>query len=246
MTTISPLFLLAALLLSGCEGKRAPTPATLVVWAWERPEDLRFLPDDVEVAVQTGFVEIAGDGFVARGRRFPLLVKTPPTTAVVHVQIDERTPVRWTPLLGQRVAAAVLHFARTIPTHRVQIDFEVRRSQRGILTDVVRDVRQGLPRDVSLSITALASWCQEDWLHTLPVDEVVPMLFRMGRGGPSIRATIAQDGDWRDPVCRHALAISVDPPIADAPADRRIYLFDPRSWTKADFDSVQHQVEEWR
>lgn len=245
-TTIRSLVLVLALLLTGCEGKRVDSPANLVVWAWERPEDLRFLPRDVEVAVQTGFVKIAGAGFVARGRRFPLRVNASPTTAVVHVQIDDRTPLRWTPLLRRRVAAAVLHFARTVPTRRVQIDFEVRRSQRAILTDLIGDVRRALPRDVELSMTALASWCQEDWLHTLPVDEVVPMLFRMGNGDRSIRAAITQGGDWHDAACRHALAVAVDTPIADGPAGRRIYLFDSRSWTKADFDLVRHHVEGWR
>lgn len=243
-TNTRSLFLLIGLMLSGCDGEGENRADDLVVWAWERPEDLRFLPEGVEVAAQTGFVEIFGDGFVARGRRFPLLVKAPPETALVHVQIDDRAPPRWTPMLRRRVAGAVLHFARAIPARRVQIDFEVRRSQQAILIDLIGDVRHGLPHDVALSMTALASWCQEDWLHTLPVDEIVPMLFRMGRGDSAIRAAIAT-GDWHDPACRHALAVSVDTPIAEAPAGRRVYLFDPRSWTKTDFDSARHQVGGW-
>lgn len=240
------LFLIIGLIVSGCDGKRRGKPISFVVWAWERPEDLRFLPEGVEVAAQTGFVEIAGDGFFARGRRFPSLVKTPLQTALVHVQIDDGLPPRWTPMLRRRVAAAVLHFARAIPARRVQIDFEVRRSQRAILIDLIRDVRHGLPQTVGLSMTALASWCQEDWLHTLPVDEVVPMLFRMGRGDSAIRAEIGTGGDWHDPACRHALAVSVDTPIAEAPGGRRVYLFDPRSWTKADFESTRDQIERWQ
>ncbi|WP_066719775.1 hypothetical protein [Sphingomonas pituitosa] len=240
---LSPLL---PLLLPAAACTPASPPPRLIVWAWERPEDLRFLPPDAEIAVQTGFIELAGDGFTARGRRYPLRTDRPPSTAVVHLQIDDRDPPRWTPALRARVAAAVRHFARIVPTPRVQIDFEVRRSQRQILIDVLDDARAGLPRAVPLSMTAIASWCQEDWLSRLPVDEIVPMLFRMGRGDPAIRARIEGGGDWSDPACRKALAISADTPIARAPAGRRIYLFAPRSWTPSTFNAVRSQVEQWR
>lgn len=236
--------LLLLLALAAC--KPAAPAQGLVVWAWERPEDLRFLPKDAEIAVQTGFLELAGDNFLARGRRYPLRTDRPPTTAVVHLQIDDRMPLRWTPSLRTRVVAAVLHFARVVPTPRVQIDFEVRRSQRRILVDLLHDVRAGLPRTVPLSMTAIASWCQEDWLGTLPVDEIVPMLFRMGRGGAALRARIEGGGDWAEPACRRALAISADTPIARAPQGRRIYLFAPQSWTPSTFESVRKSVERWR
>ncbi|WBO24707.1 hypothetical protein [Sphingomonas abietis] len=230
----------------GCRRVRPAAPPQLVVWAWERPEDLRFLPQDVPIAVQTGFVEIAGDGFVARGRRFPLLTNAAPRIAVVHIQIDERDPPDWTPDLRRRVAAAVLHYALVLPVPEVQIDFEVRRSQRNILVDVLHDVRAGLPKPLSLSMTALASWCQEGWLDHATADEIVPMLFRMGRGDPSLRTRIEAGGDFLDPRCRHALALSADEPIARAPAGRRVYLFDPRSWTRSDFQTIRQQVERWR
>jgi hypothetical protein len=232
------------LMLAACK-PAAPAP-TLVLWAWERPEDLRFLPPGTEIAVQTGFIELAGDGFAARGRRFPLRTDRPPTTAVVHIQIDDRDPPRWTPALRARLAAAVLHFARVVHVRRVQIDFEVRQSQRRVLIDLLHDVRAGLPRGTPLSMTAIASWCQEDWLGALPVDEIVPMLFRMGRGDPAIRARIETGGDWHEPACRKALGISADTPIARAPAGRRIYLFAPQSWTPSTFDAVRKRVEQWR
>ncbi|KTF69730.1 hypothetical protein ATB93_07770 [Sphingomonas sp. WG] len=207
---------------------------------------MRFLPKGTEIAVQTGFIELAGDGFLARGRHYPLRTDQPPNTAVVHIQIDDSVPLRWTPALRARVAAAALNLARVVPTPRVQIDFEVRQSQRQILVDVLRDVRAGLPRKIPLSMTAIASWCQEDWLNALPVDEIVPMLFRMGRGDPAIRSRIEGGSDWSEPACRKALAISADTPIARAPTGRRIYLFAPRSWTPSTFDAVRKQVEQWR
>jgi len=217
----------------------------LTIWAWERPEDLRFAPPDAEVAAQTGFVELSGDRLIVRGRRHPLSVPADRvTTAVVHVQIDHRRPLAWTPERARQVAAAILRLGRG--TRRLQVDFEVRASERPILLAVLGEVRAGLPKGVELSMTALASWCEtEGWLAAAPVDEVVPMLFRMGPGGERVKARLAAGGDFANPACRTALAVSTDTPIVRAPAGRRVYLFNPRSWTAADFERVRRSVAAW-
>jgi len=218
-----------------------------VLWAWERPEDLRFAAGVAEVAAQTGFIELSGDRLIVRGRRHPLEVAPGQvTTAVVHIQIDPRRPLAWTPERAGQVAQAVLRLGRGPGVRRLQVDFEVRASQRAILLAVLKEVRAGLPQGVELSMTALASWCDgEDWLAAAPVDEVVPMLFRMGPEGARLKARLAAGGDFANPVCRSALAVSADTPIARAPAGRRVYLFSPRSWTAADFERVKRSVAAW-
>lgn len=225
----------------------AALASTLVLWAWERPEDLRFAPAGAEIAVQTGFVELSGDRLSVRGRRFPLRTGAAAvTTAVVHLQIDPRRPLAWTPRLRAQAAGAVLAHGRAAGARRLQVDFEVRGSQRAVLLDLLRDVRAGLPPGVSLSMTALASWCgTERWLAAAPVDEVVPMLFRMGRGGDRIRDRLAAGGDLGEARCRSALAVSTDAPIPRAPPGRRVYLFSPRSWTASGFARLQAEVERW-
>ncbi len=228
-------------------GAAAPKPARtdLVLWAWERPEDLRFAPRGAEVAALSGFIELSGEQMVARGRRFPLRA-TPGgvTTSVVHVQIDPRTPVAWTPRQRAATAAAILGLAGEATS--VQVDFEVRRSERQVLLDVLGDVRRGLPAETRLSMTALASWCEtERWLDAAPVDEIVPMLFRMGPGGRRIEAKLTAGGDFANPRCRTALAISADTPLAGAPVGRRIYLFSPRSWTADDFRRLERSISQW-
>ena len=239
------LLIAGALLLSGCDHPARPAP-TLVLWAWERPEDLRFVGDQAEVAVQTGFVELAGNGLWSRGRRFPLRAARPPTTALVHVQIDHAAPLAWTPVLRARTAAAVLHYAAATPVRRVQIDFEVRASERQVLLDLLHDVRQGLPPGTLLSMTALASWCDtETWLDQAPVDEITPMLFRMTDGGDALVRRLEEGGDFRNSRCRKALAVSTDTPIVRAPTGRRVYLFNPHSWTSKDFEKARREVGEW-
>jgi hypothetical protein len=239
------LFLLLAT--ASCRPTEPPTPSPLVLWAWERPEDLRFAGAAAEVAVQTGFVELAGEGLLARGRRFPLKVSAAPATALVHVQIDHDRPLVWNESMRARTSAAILHYAAAIPARRVQLDFEVRASERRVLLDVIEDVRRGLPRGTLLSMTALASWCDtEGWIERVPVDEIVPMLFRMTAGGETLRKRLAAGGDFRNPRCREALGVATDSPIARAPPGRRVYLFNPRSWSKADFEAARRRVEAWR
>jgi hypothetical protein len=239
--------LLLFLLLAGSCRPAPPVPSPLILWAWERPEDLRFAGVEAEVAVQTGFVELAGDGLQTRGRSFPLKSAVPPSTALVHVQIDHQRPLEWTPLLRARTSAAILHYAAAFPTRRVQLDFEVRASERAVLLDVLADLRRGLPSGTLLSMTALASWCDtEGWLERAPVDEIVPMLFRMTAGGEALRKRLAAGGDFRNPRCRAALGVATDSPIDRAPPGRRVYLFNPRSWTAADFENARRGVEKWR
>lgn len=237
---------MSVLLIGGCREQSATPPSHLILWAWERPEDLRFAPD-TEIAVQTGFIGLSGEKLQARGRYFPLKSARPPQTAVVHVQIDHAIPLRWDPELRAKLAAAVRHYATVIPTPRVQLDFEVRQSERQVLLDTLTDLRRALPASTTLSMTALTSWCiSENWLEKAPVDEIVPMLFRMQDDGPAILKRLAAGGDFRNPRCRTALAISSDSPVSRAPRGRRVYLFSPQSWKAGSFDTVRREVEAWQ
>ena len=241
------LFLASLLVLAGCHTQPSKTaPSQLILGAWERPEDLRFA-GTTEIALQTGFIELTGDTLKARGRYFPLKSNQAPATIVVHVQIDHAKPLRWSPQLRAQLAAAVLHYATLTKAPRVQLDFEVRKSEREILLDALTDLRRGLPNNTRLSMTALASWCMFDnWIEQAPVDEIVPMLFRMKRDGPAIEKSLADGGDFRNPRCRDALAISSDSLIARGPPGRRVYLFNPRSWTPEAFNQAQRAAEAWR
>jgi hypothetical protein len=232
----SALALVVAVLVALAAAAPARAQPALVLWAWERPEDLRTAGPDVEVAAVVGFVQLTGASLWARGRRFPL--QTAPgvrRTAVVHVQIDPGQPLAWTPALRARAAQTVLAYARTPGFQAVQIDFEVRESQRQVLLDLVHDVRAGLGGNVPLSMNALASWCEtETWVDAAQADEIVPMVFRMGAEGERLKARLAAGADFANPRCRAAIGISTDTPLARIPGGRRVYVFNPHSWTPAD------------
>ncbi len=225
----------------------ARAPSHVIVWAWERPEDLRFIGDGADVAIQSGFVVLSGDGVQARGRRFPLRMTGRPFTVMVHVQIDHGRPLAWTSAQRREAAQSVLAFGQAAGADVLQVDFEVRQSERSVLLDLLSDVRRGLPKDKRLSMTALASWCEtETWLSSAPVDEIVPMLFRMGPGGEPLKARLEAGGDFANPRCRSALAVSTDAPLTRTPGDgRRLYLFDPHSWTRSDYAALREETVRW-
>jgi hypothetical protein len=90
-----------------------------------------------------------------------------------------------------------------------------------------------------LSITALASWCTGDnWLAGLPIEDAVPMLFRMGPDARAIRMRLASGADFSAAVCRHSVGLSIDEPWPAIPADRRRFVFNPRSWSPATVDRI--------
>ena len=208
----------------------APQPAP-VLWDWERTEALDAVPFSVGVAAMVGFIRLRGGTMaVTRGRRFPLVLRdgAPPPIGVVHIEVDQTQPLLWTDALRADVVGAALAFMR--PYAAAQVDMEVRDSQRGALLDVLRGVRTGRPTGATLSMTALASWCDtERWLAAAPVDEIVPMLFRMGPGGIRLRAKLAAGGDFGEARCRTAVGIATDTAVT-IPPGRRVYVFNPRPW----------------
>jgi hypothetical protein len=112
----------------------------------------------------------------------------------------------------------------------LQVDFDATRSQRGFYASLLAGLRRQMPPNLPLSITALASWCSnDDWIAALPVDEAVPMLFRMEpdrRGAPA-------DAPWfriREPLCMGSVGVSTHEAWPDDLAGKRIYVFADRGW----------------
>ncbi|HTS03394.1 MAG TPA: hypothetical protein VMN04_12780 [Thermoanaerobaculia bacterium] len=207
----------------------------VVLWAWERPEDLRFLAGrDAGVAFLAVTATLSGGAVLTRRRREPLLVDpATPVMAVVRVE----TVRGFKPALsqGQReaVVRAALEAARLPRVAAVQIDGDAAASERAFFRGVLTDLRARLDPRLGLSFTALASWCAGDrWLGGLPVDEAVPMLFQMGADAAAIR-TRAAEGRLA-PECRAAVGFSTEEPAA--PTRGRVYLFSPEPWTETSFE----------
>ncbi|MFI5395578.1 MAG: hypothetical protein ACHQ9S_08595 [Candidatus Binatia bacterium] len=217
----------------------------LVLWAWERREDLRFIdPAQVSVAFLAGTVQLSGDEVAVRPRLLPVIVPRE-TVLFPVVRIEAgRTP---TPTLSPRQQSQTLDAiggliqSQTAPW--VQIDFDATQSQRGFYRALLTELKNRLPHGTRLSITAIASWCLGDnWLGGLPIDEVVPMLFRMGRDTDNLRHRLADGEDFGSPICRFSAGVSIDEPTPNLRAGRRMYIFAPGPWSAESYRSALTQT----
>jgi hypothetical protein len=123
----------------------------------------------------------------------------------------------------------------------IQIDFDAATSERDFYRQLLTELRQKLPDNVPLSMTALASFCIGDrWLSDLSVDEAVPMIFRMGADDQAIKSSLASGNDFREPICRKSYGVALDEPV-DMKFDpsRRFYFFNVRPWTENDMADIR-------
>jgi hypothetical protein len=246
------LALAAALLLLAPGGDRMPSERArvqvklppLMLWAWDRNDDLRFLnASDTGVAFLAATVILRGDSVVLEPRRNPItLPERTRRAAVVHVQTDQTQPPTLSQNQLRRFVEMLAAVNGEVPNDVLQIDFEAVASQRVFLIDAIAVLRERLPQ-AAISATALASWCSnESWTERLAADEVVPMLFRMGYDGRKVRAQVQSGGGFRSEACRSSLGIATDelPPVL--PPARRIYVFNPRRWTAETYNVVRARI----
>jgi len=212
-------------------------PAT-ILWAWERPERLDFIdPDRVEVAFLAKTVYLRGDRVISRPRLQPLTL--PPgarLVAVARIESEHSTGYSKKPSLS---AAQITETASTISelgslpnVVMVQVDFDATATERAFYRELLTQLRGKLPPSTALSITALASWCKGDnWLEDLPVDEAVPMLFRMGIERKQFLSGLTAGEAFTSRLCRSSAGVSTDEPLVGLPRVQRLYVFNPRVWS---------------
>ncbi|GAB6139439.1 hypothetical protein JCM14076_01680 [Methylosoma difficile] len=228
--TILPLFL-AAMFLLECQAAAAKSlddMPPLILWAWERPEDLRFLDGkNIGVAFLAQTLQLNGDGIVRVPRRQPLKVSpSTPLMAVTRIENAGEQPAALSSAQRQQLVATVLTTLALKNVTAVQIDYDAKVSERGFYRQFLIDLRRQLPADMPLSMTALASFCLGDpWINDLPVDEAVPMVFRMGADTHQVRQHLINGNDFALPLCRQSVGIATDEPLPKRFAGRRVYVF---------------------
>ena len=208
--------------------RMAPLPR-ITLWAWERREDLHAIdPKHFAVAWLDRTVTI-GETVRSQPRRdaafFP--------AAAAHIPVVRIETASGAILNAEKrdaVVGELLSAARQPGIAALQVDFDATRSQRAFYRDLLIELRGEMPAHLPLSITALASWCSyDDWLHGLPIDEAVPMLFRME---PDRRRAPLNLDEFRirEPLCRTSAGLSTDEPWPSDLAHKRIYLFPDHGW----------------
>jgi hypothetical protein len=203
----------------------------VIPWAWERKEDLRFLGEHKSVAWYAGLITLDGPRVRVEPRRNPLtLAENAHRIAVIRIETRK-------PTLDERQLNATLEAIQQLNRNaeELQLDFDATRGERAFYRKLLMHVHAK-----RLSITALTSWCFDDrWLAGLPIDEAVPMFFRMGRDAGEVHARLARGETIPEPRCRGSAGISLDEPLPRMPAAQRIWIFNPARWTEETWTLAQ-------
>jgi hypothetical protein len=128
----------------------------------------------------------------------------------------------------------------------IQVDFDAVSSERDFYRGVLQDLRLRLPDSIPLSMTALASFCIGDrWLTDLPVDEAIPMIFRMGADDKKVKSFLVSGNDFREPLCQTSYGIALEEPLAIRFTEaRRLYVFAEHSWTQNDVAMLEGRLRQ--
>jgi hypothetical protein len=241
------LLAIAALTVGGDRLKTKPKitePAPhIFLWAWERPVDLRYIDaKKIGVAYLARSITLRSDEVLVRPRVQPLrLADQTKIIAVTRIETDRDRRPSLSSGQRDRVIKAITNLASLPNVGEIQIDFDATQSERGFYRDLLTALRSELPAATRLSITALASWCMSDnWISGLPVNEAVPMLFRMAADGKQIVTRLNAGDDFSEPLCRQSYGISLDEAQPKLPAGRSLYVFNPDAWTE---ESVREILE---
>ncbi|MGD9590052.1 MAG: hypothetical protein AB7Q37_18205 [Pyrinomonadaceae bacterium] len=218
-------------------------PST-VIWAWERPEDLRFLdPGRHAVAFLAQTLILKNDSVEVIPRRQPLAINPGSyVIAVTRIESSRRSDERPSLSTTQR-EAVIVHLQESVKlpeVRAIQVDFDAVASEREFYRTLIIDTRSRIGPDLTLTITALASWCSGDrWLVGLPIDDAVPMLFDIGPQRNEILRDLKGGTDWNEPLCRNSYGVSVnEPPLSGLKPGRRIYLFKDAAWNADDLARI--------
>lgn len=237
------LLIVAAILCSSCQ--RSVDPLTgfphLVLWAWERPENLSFIiPSATGVAYLAETITIKDASLRYRPRMQPLCVP-PATPLIAVVRIETANADRPAAKnVALEIARVATRGSTRTPIRALQIDFDARASEHAYYREVLTQLRQSCPRNIALEMTSLVSWCEgDDWIRGLPVVEAVPMFFRMGIDPHTTNEPL------RDPLCTSSIGISTEEFYVSVPHGRRVFVFTRGHWTETKYRAILQASREW-
>ncbi len=186
----------------------------LVFWAWEHPEDLRFIDSrrgqgvaflarTIELhSLSSGNDPSRDPGVYLRPRLQPLKVAVG-THLIAVVRIESSNDLWHRPVMhalspGSLTPAPpysdaqldlvvkLAEEAAHLPmVEALQIDYDASTSERSFYVSLLQELRARMPKGKPLSITALASWCiWDNWLDRLPPGTIDEAVPMLFRMGP--------------------------------------------------------------
>lgn len=220
----------------------------IIFWVWERPENLYFVKDkNIGFAYLAGTVTKTDKNLEYYSRRQPLRIPDKSNTISV-VRIEDRSTNhifedKYLPEISDYVVKSCIE--KTSNT-ACQIDFDASESEIEFYKKLVVSVREKLPKEMKLSLTALVSWCVNDkaWFDELPIDEVIPMFFRLGKDENLYWQKIKEGSLKINSVCQKSVGIATDEPVPNKVylVNKPIYIFNNVYWSPANWDIIKSEI----
>jgi hypothetical protein len=233
------------LMLSACQKPNIKSDVKLpsiILWAWETPENLKFLNDEnIGVAYLSQTILLKNDDVELRPRRQPLEVNDGTfLIAVTRIETNKITRVTLSDKQKSEIVELVLRTLKQKNVKAIQIDFDVVVSEREFYRKLLNDLRPKIPQNIPLTITALASFCIGDnWFGDLPIDEAVPMIFRMGKDSETVKNYLASGKDFNDTLCKNSYGLAFDEPLNVTFQKNRRFWYFHNNWTEKDLEKIK-------
>lgn len=224
------------------------SPPQIILWAWEHPENISNLPSNTGIAYWAETICLHDNDFSVLPRLQTLTIpKHIPLEAVVRIEVRPHTILKFSDQTMNNLAQAIIRPTLNCKVQSLQIDFDTKLDERQLYKNLLQKVRTVLPKNISLSMTALASWSLGDnWLNGLPVNNIVPMFFTMGVGKNESLAYLKVNKN-RLTLLQKCVGVSVAEPeiwkilkesLPQMPA--KIYIFSPRPWTNESISQIKN------
>lgn len=226
------------------------TSQNIALWVWERPENLYFMKNEkVTYAFLAGTATKTNEDMVLYPRRQPLRIPNNSKTIAV-VRIEDRSDGKpLTDLDMEQISDFVVKSCMKLKGNMgCQIDFDAAQSQLDFYKKLLVVIRAKLPTEMKLSITSLVSWCttnDKPWFINSPVDEVVPMFFRLGTDSSVYWNKIHQGTLALNPICQGSVGISTDEELPGKAylEDKIIYIFNNQYWNRSNWAIIKSNIE---
>ncbi|MBU1200742.1 DUF3142 domain-containing protein [Patescibacteria group bacterium] len=229
--------------------RKTNSPLNLILWVWERPENLYFMKNEsVTYAYLAGTATKTDDNLVLYSRQQPLRIPDGSTT-IATVRIEDRTREATFEESDIETITNFIVKSCTVNLKNIscQIDFDATQSQIEFYKKLILSVRKKLPTDIKLSITSLVSWCTNNssWFDNLPINEVVPMFFRLGKDSNLYWKKIENGKLNLNHTCQKSIGISTDERLPDKSylTGKNIYIFNHQYWDKSNWDIIKSEIE---
>ncbi len=220
----------------------------IVIWVWERPENLYFLKErNVTFAYLSGNITKTNEDLVYYPRRQPLRIPDNSNTIAV-IRIEDKSDKH--EFNNQDLLDISDYIVKSCQEKEsnlsCQIDFDAVESQIDFYKKLIVNVREKLPQNIKLSITALVSWCTDEtpWFNGLPIDEAVPMFFRLGKEENLYWNKIEQGSLKLDISCQKSIGIATDEPLPNKIylENKPIYIFNNVYWSPANWAIIKSEI----